>query len=300
MKTTVFYVLILVIFSFACNRNNPQAKQEAFTCEAKENYSDYKASKYSVDIRAGKSALYFEREQLTSYEYDLIILSNSNPILIKGENKYVGFGKSFHGFEMHGPFAEVEIINGSTIKVSHNNGKTNGYIMENQLFLFDYPKVEPRTTKAGVFELTDNSGRRGIYSKSLSVNSSSFVLPMDYYKAIYTVDGYTSDSGGTWQSPYIIADYFKEDAVGRGLSLSRSIKETKLLDIFGCEAKIISTTKARTAIVSSDKGYGLIDIKGAIVVPALFSEYELVGDSIIRFVNPDEILKLSIWGKKVI
>ncbi len=295
MKTTVF--LILVICSFACNRNNPQAKQETSTCEVRENPSDYKTSKYSVDIRAGKSALYFEREQLTSYEYDLINLNNSIPVLIKGEGKYVGFGKSFHGFEMHGPFAEVEVINDSVIKVVHGKGEIKGYIMQGKVFLFDYPKVEPRTGKFGVFELTDDSGKRGIYSEFFPINGSLFILPMDYYKAIYTADGYTSDSGGTWKSIYIVVDYFKEEAVGQAHSSSRSIKETKLIDIFGCETKIIRTTKARTAVVSSDKGYGLIDVKGTIVVPALFFEYEVVGDSVIRFINPEETLKLNLWGK---
>ncbi|QQG52276.1 MAG: hypothetical protein HY931_02955 [Candidatus Falkowbacteria bacterium] len=260
---------------------------------------------FSVEKRAEKYALFFKGRLASSFKYDSINIKNTYPILIEGVQKYVFLTTREKIF---GPFDEALIINEKNIKISVDGRKKNGFLYSNgEQQLFNYPKVDQDSHNQSLYWLTTKSGQKGLLSTGYAVKEELLVLPFGDY--LFT-DLSTNSSGyENWSDAHLDIRFFKKTSFGKAYSGLHSdgmdtqyrngVKETKLKDLFGYNAKIVSVNAAKNALVSSEKGYGLINLDGVILVPAAYTAYQKLGDSAYIFSTANETLKVDLKGKKI-
>lgn len=266
----------------------------------------------SVEKRAGKFALIVNGALATEFEYDLVDISHCYPILIKKDKQFI-----FLQGKLVGPFDNLNIINKDIIKISKDRHQLNGffYVYDSHEDLFKYPVVEIVQVdtygnfERGLYWVHTKSGKKGLISTGYAVEKESFILPVDNY--IYTDIRTQSEQIGIIITK-VSARYYKKSSVGeifcykailggnkKPEKVEKTVNDIKLKSRLGVNAKIIGVNKAKNALVYSEKGYGLINLDGVILVPAVYADYQKIGDSAYIFSNTDETLKVDLNGKKI-
>ena len=302
MKTLVG--LLIIILLFACAKKQQEVTKETPVEPVVEIAP---TPEFTVEERAGKYGLLQKGAIISSFDYDSIIVSELYPILIKGKGKYI-----FFNLKIFGPYTEVSILKKGLIKIVTYDRLKSGFIEGDDynnynVRLFDYPDVEQETKHSSLYWVTDKSGKRGLISTNFAVSTERLVLPLGHYLYTYIKVGSGGYSGHGHEG--ILIYYYTQNKIGEitvgahyhglGGKYTNEIKEIKVTDLFGPAAKILSVSSAKTAIVKSKKGYGLINLSGDILVPASYFNYEVSGDSAYLFSSNMETLRVNLNGAKI-
>ena len=301
MKNLVFIAIIVVCLSGCQFKSHKLTKAEA----PKAAPAKVIVPTFSVEKRAEKYALFFKGRLISSFQYDSINISGVYPIMAKGQEKYIFLTNEEKIF---GPFAEIKILNKKTIKISTAGHQKNGFLDANgEEELFDYYLVDKDPHEERLYWVETKYGQKGLISTGYAVSRDILVLPV----STYFFTDLTTHSGGYEDMSYdvVTIKYFKEKSFGKAYAdhdfhslhsfYSHQVKETKLKDLFGYNAKIIAVNAAKNALVSSEKGYGLMNLDGVILVPVAYKNYQKIGDSAYLFSNALETLKVDLNGKKI-
>jgi hypothetical protein len=301
MKNLVFIAIIVFCLSGCEFKSHKLTKAEA----PKAIPAKVITPMFSVEKRAEKYALFFKGRLISSFQYDSINIDGIYPILAKGQEEYVFLEREEKVF---GPFAEIKIVDKKTIKISTAGHQKNGFLNTNgEEELFDYYQIDKDPHQKSLYWVGTKSGQKGLLSTGYAVSRDLLVLPISTY---FFTDLTTHSSGyGDMSYDVVTIKYFKEKAFGKAYAdqdfhslhnnYSHQVKETKLRDLFGYNAKIIAVNAAKNALVSSEKGYGLINLDGVILVPAAYTSYQKIGDSAYVFSTANEALKVDLNGKKI-
>jgi len=301
MKNLVFIAIIVFCFSGCKFKSHEVTKAEM----PKAIPAIVITPMFSIEKRAEKYALFFKEKQISSFQYDSININGIYPILTKGQEKYIFLTDKSKIF---GPFDEIKILNELTIKISTAGHQKNGFLdVEGGKTLFDYYLVDRDPHHESLYWVATKSGQKGLISIGYAVSREMLVLPIGTY--LFT--DLTTHSSAYEDMSYdvVTIKYFKEKSFGKAYAdndfhsfrsvYSHQVKETKLKDLFGYNAKIIAVNAAKNALVYSEKGYGLMNLDGIILVPAAYNNYQKIGDSAYIFSSAVETLKVNLNGKKI-
>lgn len=305
-------IIVAVLCLFGCG--NRMTKM--ITKESNDDVEESVSSKFRVEKRAGKVGLLLKGKIVAPFDYDSINLTNPYPVLTAGLKKYLYIDDNYRSDGLVGPFDEINQSKG-IIKVSTDGYKKNGFYSpsDKAALLFDYPVVEQEKKAEGLYWVWTQSGQQGLISRWYGVDKGQiFILPIDNYlrtKVVY--DEYTL--GGmvaTGVSETVTVEYYKKDSFGEAVANNlydrertenngnrHFIKEKKLSDICGSGTIIINISKLMTALVYSKNGYGLVNIKGVMLVPARYKKYQLIGDYAYAFSSDQETIKVNLEGKRL-
>lgn len=308
MKNLVFIVIIVLSISGCQFKSQKLTKAEA----PKAIPAKVTTPMFSVEKRAEKFALIVKDSIVTEFDYDSVDVTQRYPILTKQDKQFV-----FLKGKLVGPFDDLKIIDKDIIKISKEKHQLNGffYVYDSHEDLFRYPVVEivPVEThgnfQRGLYWVQTKSGKKGLISTGFAVEKESLILPVDDY--IYTDVRYEEAQIGMIITKVSVR-YYKKSSIGeifcykailggnkKPEKVKKTVKDVKLDNRFGPNAKIIAVNEVKNALIHSEKGYGLINLDGVILVPVAYINYQEIGDSAYVFSNANETLKVDLKGKKI-